>query len=188
MAMAVRGFEVPAVYVSGFRKALVDLGLLAQVESRLAPATRAVLDAPFSARTHSADVLRDLSDALFTVAGPAVFQKHAYLMARDSLGKILVPMFKVALALTGRSPATLLARVPDSVHQAMRGVTATWKPDGPSGGALVIDYPEPVAPAAEDGWRGTLKFLFELLEGTPAAITKVELLNGDQRLSIHVVW
>ncbi|MDP1919786.1 MAG: hypothetical protein Q8L14_26265 [Myxococcales bacterium] len=186
--MAVRGFEVTAVYVSGFRKALVDLGLLEQVEVRLQPSTKAVLDAPHSARTHDADVLRDLSDVLFALSGKAVFQQHAYLMARDSLGKILIPMFKVALALTGRSPATLLARVPDSVHQAMRGVTATWQPDGPNRGALVVDYPEPIALAAEDGWRGTLKFLFELVEGTPATISKVEHLNGNQRLSIHVAW
>lgn len=186
--MAVRGFEVTAVYVSGFRKALIDLGLLEQVEARIQPSTKAALDAPFSARTHDADVLRDLSEVLHALSGSAVFQQHAYLMARDSLGKILVPMFKVALALTGRSPGTLLARVPDSVHQAMRGVTVTWKPDGPRGGALVVDYPEPVAPAAEDGWRGTLKFLFELIEGMPASITKVEQLNGNQRLSIHVVW
>jgi len=186
--MAVSGFEVTAVYVSGFRKALVDLGLLEQVVARIPPATKAVLEAPFSARTHDADVLRDLSDALFAVAGSAVFQQHAYLMARDSLGKILVPMFKVALALTGRTPATLLSRVPDSVHQAMRGVTATWLPDGPSGGVLRIDYPEPVAPVAEDGWRGTLRFLFGLVEGTPATISKVERLNDGRRLSIHVVW
>jgi hypothetical protein len=186
--VAVRGFEVTAVYVSGFRKALVDLGLLAQVVARLQPATRAVLDSPFSARTHDADVLRDLSDTLHALAGAETFQKHAYLMARDSLGKILIPMFKVALALTGRSPATLLARVPDSVNQALRGVKATWLPDGPSGGVLRVDYPEPVTPVASDGWRGTLRFLFELIEGMPARIVRIDEKNALRTLEILVAW
>ena len=109
-------------------------------------------------------------------------------MARDSLGKILTPMFKVALALTGRSPATLLSRVPDSVHQVLRGVKATWLPDGSTAGVLRVDYPEPVTAVAADGWRGTLKFLFELIEGTPAHIVKIETLNEVRTLTIHVQW
>ena len=186
--MAVRGFEVTAVYVSGFKKALQDLGLLEQVVAKVRPETKDVLDAPFSARTHDADVLRDLSDVLHALAGVETFQKHSYLMARDSLGKILTPMFKVALALTGRSPATLLSRVPDSVHQALRGVKATWLPDGDKAGVLRVDYPEPVTPVAADGWRGTLRFLFELIEGVPARIVKIETLNEVRTLAIHVQW
>lgn len=186
--MAVPGFEVTAIYVAGFRKALQDLGLLEQVSARLQPSTRAVLDAPHSRRTHDAGVLKDLSDTLYAVAGNEVSQQHAYLMARDSLGKILVPMFKVALALTGRTPATLLSRVPDSVHQALRGVKAVWKPEGPNGGALQIDYPEPVTAVAAVTWRGTLRFLFELLEGTPAHIERIDLTNELRTIVIVVRW
>lgn len=186
--MAGRSFEVTAVYVAGFRKALKDLGLLERVEAKVRPTTKAVLDSPHSARTHDAEVLRDLSDTLHAIAGAEVFQQHAYLMARDTLGKILIPMFKVALALTGRTPATLLARVPDSVHQALRGVKASWQPDGPSAGVLRVDYPEPVTPVAADGWRGTLKFLFELLEGKPAHVEQIDLTNDLRTIVIHVRW
>ncbi|MDX2012409.1 MAG: hypothetical protein SFW67_19590 [Myxococcaceae bacterium] len=186
--MAAPGFEVTAVYVSGFRKALVDLGQLDAVVARITPETRAVLERPFSARAHSADVLRDLSDALLAVAGPEVFRRHAYLMARDALGRILTPMFKVALALTGRTPSTLLARVPDSVQQAMRGVTVTWTPAGPTAGALAVKYPEAVNRTAEEGWRGTLQFLFELIEGAPGTIARTEWLEADTRLVLHITW
>lgn len=187
-AMAAPGFEVTSVYVAGFRKALVDLGQLEAVEARLDPATRAILERPFSARTHSADVLRDVSDALLAVAGPEVFRRHAYLMARDSLGRILTPMFKVALALTGRTPATLLARVPDSVQQALRGVTATWTSSGPNAGTLAVKYPEAVNRTAEEGWRGTLQFLFELIEGSPGTIARTEWLEAGTRLVLHITW
>jgi hypothetical protein len=186
--MGTPGFEVTAVYVAGFRKALQDLGLLERVSAKLQPSTKAVLEAPHGARTHDAEVLRDLSDTLYALAGAEVFQQHAYLMARDSLGKILIPMFKVALALTGRTPATLLSRVPDSVHQALRGVKATWEPDGPNAGRLRVDYPQPVPSAAADGWRGTLRFLFELLEGKPAHIEAIDLTNGQRTLVIRVRW
>jgi hypothetical protein len=186
--MAARGFEVTSVYVLGFRKALADLGHLDAVVARVDATTRAVLERPFSSRTHSADVLRDLSDALLAVAGPEVFRRHAYLMARDALGRILLPMFKVALALTGRTPATLLARVPDSVQQAMRGVTVTWSSTGPTGGTLAVKYPEPVNRTAEEGWRGTLQFLFELIEGAPGRIARVEWLEGDTLLVMHIAW
>ncbi|MBE2249398.1 MAG: hypothetical protein IAE78_07590 [Myxococcus sp.] len=186
--MPTQAFEVTGVYLAGFRKALVELGLLEPVLQRVSPATKAALDSPHSARTHDADLLRDASDALFAVAGSQVFQKHAYLMARDTLGKILVPMFKVALALTGTSPATLLARVPDSVHQALRGVTVTWTPESPNAGALQIDYPVAVPPVAEDGWRGTLKFLFELTERTPAAITWTAWRNDRRTLVMRIAW
>lgn len=186
--MAAPGFEVTSVYVAGFRKALIDLGLLERIAEKVQPSTRAVLEAPYSARTHDADVLRDLSDTLYAVAGVEVLRRHSYLMARDSLGKILIPMFKVALALTGRTPATLLARVPDSVRQALRGVTATWTPDGPKRGALQVDYPEPVTPVAAESWRGTLTFLFELLEGMPAHIEAIDLLNDLRTIRIDVRW
>lgn len=186
--MARQRFEVTSVYISGFKKGLVDLGLLDKVSAKLPAATRAVLDAPFSARSHNGEVLADLSDALREVTTEEQFQEHAYVMARDSLGRILTPMFKVALALTGRTPATLLARVPDSVHQALKGVQVQWRPDGKTGGSLKVDYPNAVNRGAESGWRGTLRFLFELCEGVPASIAKTEWLNGDQTLVIHVVW
>jgi hypothetical protein len=181
-------FQVTSVYVSGFRKALVDLGLLDAVTPRVDAKTREVLEHPFSSRTHDGSVLQQLSDALVEAAGPEVFEQHAYLMARDSLGRILIPMFKVALELTGRTPATLLARVPDSVHQAMRGVTVTWTPVSTRGGLLAVTYPLVVNRSAERGWRGTLRFLFELIDGTPATISKAEWLERDTRLHLHITW
>jgi hypothetical protein len=186
--MAAPVFEVTSVYISGFRKALGDLGFLEAVTARIDAKTREVLEHPFSSRTHDASVLQRLSDALVDVAGPEVFERHAYLMARDSLGRILIPMFKVALELTGRTPATLLARIPDSVNQAMRGVTVTWTPASARGGLLAVKYPQVVNRSAELGWRGTLRFLFELIEGTPATISKVEWFEGDTRLHLHITW
>lgn len=181
-------FQVTSVYLSGFKKALSDMGLLEAVTARVSAATKAVLDAPFSARTHDGAVLADLSDTLRSIGGGEKVQEHAYVMARDALARILIPMFKVALALTGRSPATLLSRLGDSVEQATRGVRVQWQADSANGGKLRIDYPVVVSQSAEDGWRGSLKFLFELVEGMPATITKSEWLNGQRTLLFHISW
>lgn len=182
------GIEVTAVYVQGFRKALVELGLYEAVTAKLPARTVEVLNNPFSARTHPLEIFRDLVDTTFEVAGVERYQRHAYVMARESLGKILTPMFKVALALTGRTPATLMSRVPQSVSQALRGVDAQWVPEGPQGGTLRIQYPISVPASAEFAWRGTLQFLFELLEGTPTTITKVTQEDENRRLLIVVKW
>jgi hypothetical protein len=188
MNEARHGFQVTAVYVSGFRKGLVELGLLQQVSERVKPSTREVLEKPFSSSLHDGDVLADLSDTLHTLAGSEVVQKHAYLMARDSLGKILVPMFKVALALTGRTPASLLARVPDSVHQAIQGVRVKWLPSSAEEGVLRVEYPTPVTVVAAEGWRGTLKFLFELLDGASARIVRIDARDEQRTLEIRIRW
>jgi hypothetical protein len=181
-------FEVTSVYLAGFRKALVDLGQLEAVSATLSPAVKALVDAPFSNRTHPGLVLQELSNGLLKVAGTAGLEAHAYKMSRDSLGKIMLPAFKVALALTGRTPATVLARVPQSVQQALRGVVAEWLPAGSTTGTLRVTYPEAVPREAEFGWRGTLRFLFELVEGVPATISRVEQLQGGAVLVFHVSW
>lgn len=186
--MSSSSFEVTAVYLQGFRKALEEVGLFDAVAAKLSPSTKAVLENPFVAKIHPLSVFRELADTTYQVGGAERYEQHAYVMARLAFGKILTPMFKVALALTGRTPATLMSRVPDSVGQAFRGVTATWEPKGSNGGTLNVVYPIEVPPSAEYAWRGTLRFLFTLLENT---LTKIDQFKRDDtgtRLFIDVSW
>ncbi len=186
--MSSASFEVTAVYVQGFCKALKEVGLFDAVAAKLSPATKAVLENPFISKTHPLSLFRELADTTYEVGGAERYEHHAYVMTREALGKILLPMFKVALALTGRTPATLMARVPDSVGQALRGVTATWEPKSPRNGTLNVVYPIEVPPSAEYAWRGTLRFLFTLLENTPTRIDRFTRDETGTRLGIDVSW
>lgn len=88
-------------------------------------------------------------------------------------------------ALTGRSPATLLARMPTSIAQAVRGVTCEWSAFGPTSGVLAFHYPGGISRNAEHSWRGALRFVGELA-GATLRVDRVEHVGG--RLALTVSW
>ena len=172
--------------LTGLWKQVVKRSLEAKVRARLAPATLAALENPWSTRWHSGDVLSDLSCGIVDELGREAFADLNYDMTRESFGPIIRPLITVALALTGRSAGTVLARVPSGASSALQNVNITWRETGARAGTLSFVYPTPIRPETEFAWRGALRALSELA-GAPATIAKVELRDGNA-LRIDLTW
>jgi hypothetical protein len=168
MPVSPEPYEVSSVHLTAFLKTARAMGALESVLPRLSPATRAVVDRPSDAKWFSAQVIKELTEQVANVSGGELLEELNYRMTKESLGRLVLPVLKVALAITGNSPATVFARLGEVLAVAMRGVRVAWTPSGPRGGALRFTYPEPPPMAAHHSWRGAIRFAFELAdaEGT----------------------
>lgn len=180
-------YEASAVHVAGFVAAARAVGALEPALPHLAPSTRAVLDQPYAAKWVPAAVIQDLTATIAARVGPEVLDELNYRMTKDSLGRLVLPLLKVALTLTGRTPATIFSRLDDSVRVAMKGVRATWESTGPQGGTVRISYPVPPPPVVHLAWRGVFRFGFELT-GTRGALDRFEYVDGGKTLVLRVSW
>ena len=184
--MASTDWEASSVQLAGVIKQAKARGLLEKALEKCTPATRAVLENPYSARWHPGSVLADFSEALMTVSDAATFEALNYDMAKASFGPILRPMVQVALALTGRSPATVLSRVPASLEPVVRNVSCVWASDGKNGGMLTFSYPSDVSPNSEFAWRGAIRFIGDL-SGQTLRVTKLDFIGG-RTLKFTLAW
>jgi hypothetical protein len=184
----VPAFEVSAMQVAGFAKALGTLGLAEQVRARVAPSTLAALNQPYGARWHPGQVVVDVSDAIVAVGGPSALEAVTYEMTKQSFGPVVRPLLSVMLALTGNSPASLFSRLHQTVGVAMRGVEVDWAATGERGGTLSLTYPITLPPESLNTWRGVVRFLFELAKCETGSVARHELINGGRTLRMWVEW
>lgn len=175
------------MHVAGFVAAARELGLLEKAEPQLTAETRAVLANPYGAKWVSMHVIQDLTAALARVHGPECLDELNLRMTRNSLGKLVLPMLRVALAITGRSPATIFSRLDDSVKVAMKGVSATWLAKGPNAGMVTLRYPEAPPAVVHHAWRGVFRFGFEITE-RQGRLTAHRYLDGGKTIELEVEW
>ncbi len=179
-------WQASSVQLAGLMKQVKARSLDAKVLAKCSPATQEAFKNPYSARWHSGEVLVEFSELLVQEMGQQAFADLNYDMTKASFGPILGPMLQVALAITGRSPATVLARVPTSAEQALKNVKCSWTSTGPKSGTLGFEYPCPIKPDTEHAWRGALRFISEL-SGSVIKIDKVDL-RGGSALFLFVSW
>lgn len=179
-------WEANAVQLAGLARQAKARGLLEPALARCGDATRAAVLQPHAARWHPGPVLVEFSEALIAASDATTFELINYEMSRDSFGPILRPMVQVAMTLTGRTPATILARMPAAIASAVRNITCTWTPEGPRGGVLAFAYPTEISSNAAHAWRGAIRFVGELA-GAPVEVTKFEHV-GQRTLRFTLGW
>lgn len=172
-------FEISALNVNGTKKALQKHGLLTEVLARLTPEARAVFEAPYSAKWHDAKALLAVWQAVKELRGVEQVTALNHEIIRDSIGPVLTPVLKLATALSGATPATLLSRLDQLASAASRGSTHVWKAESPTRGTLRITYPAP-EPLELIGpiWKGILRVTGDLI-GKPAVIEQVTEEGGN---------
>ncbi|MER2561072.1 MAG: hypothetical protein ABTQ32_10150, partial [Myxococcaceae bacterium] len=102
-------FEVSAMNLAALVKALQADGSAAKVLGRVAPQTRAVLEMPHGQRWHPGVIAVETWGAIIDTSGGPKLEALNLALTRQSFGPIIRPLVKVALALGGSSPATVLA-------------------------------------------------------------------------------
>lgn len=145
-------------------KALQADGSAAKVLERVSAQTRAVLEMPHGQRWHPGAIAVETWGAIIDTSGAPKLEALNLALTRQSFGPIIRPLVKVALALGGSSPATVLARLDDAIKVATRNVHAKWVPQGAQAGSITFEYPGPMrrTDVVEFGWRGAMRFGEEL--------------------------
>jgi hypothetical protein len=183
----IEGYQVPSHHLAGFVKAARAAGVYDVALAKVSAPSVEIINMPFRRKWLSAYVLQELTVAIAETAGLEVLGEINYRMAKESIGPIVMPLLRVALALTGRTPATLFARLDETVGAATKGMRIAWVPQGKSGGTLNIRYPEPQPRIHHLAWGGVFRFLFELT-GSEGRVVKHEYRDGDQTLEFELGW
>lgn len=169
-------------------KALQADGSAAKVLERVSAPTRAVLQMPHGQRWHPGAIAVETWGAIIDTSGAPKLEALNLALTRQSFGPIIRPLVKVALALGGSSPATVLARLDDAIKVATRNVHATWKSDDAQSGSITFEYPRAMTrtDVVEFGWRGAMRF-GEELTGKPLQFGSFQILS-DRRFTFPVRW
>lgn len=169
-------------------KALRADGSAAKVLERVSPQTRGVLEMPHGQRWHPGAIAVETWGAIIDTSGAPKLEALNFALTRQSFGPIIRPLVRVALALGGSSPATVLARLDDAIKVATRNVHATWVSQGPQAGSITFEYPiaMPRSDVVEFGWRGAMRF-GEELTGKTLHFGAFQILS-DRRFLFPVRW
>jgi hypothetical protein len=126
--------------------------------------------------------------AIIDAFGAPKLEELNLLLTQQSFSRIVRPFVKVALALGGNSPATILAQLDDAIKVATRHVRVVWVAAGPQGGAVTFEYPRPMlrSDVVEYGWRGVMRFGGELT-GKPLRFGPFQR-ESAQRFTFPVSW
>lgn len=181
-------YEVTAVYMSSLIKAMQAQGMSDRVLPALSPEVRAMANDPFAQRWWPAKYLEVLTLEMLRASGPAAMEELAYHNIKKRIGPLVTPMLRVAMALSGASPASLLSRLDASVKVAMRGFEVAWTPSGEKGGVVEFRYPRPVASHVEYAWRGVFRFVFEVSGTTTGRVERFEHVGEGRRMRFTVAW
>ncbi len=159
-------YELSGAYVDAVLRSLRSSPHFSAIKEKLEPPVLAMVNNPWSETWHPALHLEAVGEAAIAAIGAAAFEELAYGAVKDRFGPIVLPMLKSTLASSNRSPAAILSKLESVVQVAMKGITVTWKADGPKEGLLQVSYPRPVAAHVEGSWRGVLRYVFEVTQAT----------------------
>lgn len=178
--------------MSGMNLAALDKALAAQgkrdeVYALLTPEARAAFQSPHSSRWHPGRFGVEAWLAIVKLGGKQWLEDLNYELTRKSFGPIVKPLVKIALTLSGSSPASVFARLGDATSVALKHVKFEWKAQSPQAGSLTVSYPCAMPPeVVEPGWRGVVRVGAEMTEKT-INVDRFEPEN-DRRFRFDVSW
>jgi hypothetical protein len=153
--------ETSATYVGAVVRALKKVGQLEAVIAKTDPATAQMLRSPNAQRWWAQAESFAMTNAIAAVGGDELVKQVGHLAVVESISVVIRPLVGVLMAISGPSPATLLARFGQISESAVRGVRFQWSSTGPASGELVISYPAPVPDSYVAWWLGAFDFVWE---------------------------
>jgi hypothetical protein len=180
-------YEVSSLHISGFLAAATELGFLEKAKPLLTAQSQHIVEHVFEQKWVSALVIQDLTTCVAKAYGDASIEQINFLMTKKSLGKLVLPMMKVALAITGSTPATVFSRLGESLNVAIRGIETTWAPSGAHGGKVTLRYPIVPPSVVHQAWFGVFRFGFELTNHV-GRVASYRYLDGGKTIEFEVRW
>ncbi len=159
-----------------------------RVRALLRPETAAALERPALQKWHDGAVVFDLTLAMDQVMGGDAIEEVHYDHVRRSIGPLLAPFVKVALALAGKDPRTIYKRMDDMMVSVVRGVKCSWVEQSPTSGLLTVLYAhDEVKPPSLRAWAGVIRYTFDLCEVKGQVSARFKDFDGH-RLEFDVSW
>lgn len=196
MAAAAKAAGERAVLGSVYRITndfLTRRGLVGKIAPRLAPETRELLEKPpFPFSWHSARELEDIERALFLLPGGPQLCVDLGRAAGEQLSRsVIEPVFRMALSLFGKTPASLFGNLDRLFSMAARGFTFRYEPGSQKDGAVYAQIAGgAVHPSLYEQLRGNLSTVFDLC-GVQGSVDPGEVLAHDDSgalVRIAVRW
>jgi hypothetical protein len=189
MPPAPAGLQLSAVTLHALVGFLRNDGLYEEVLARVSDPTRAVLAAlPPRAGLVSAAVLGDALQAMSCLGGRDLFRRYGAWSTRNVVGPLVKPLIDTALALSGRSPTSVLAHLDQILGLIIQSTQSRWEPRGERSGTFSVIYTayEP-APATFVIWQGSLGVYVERGGGSGTVGDPVIAADG-RSASYPITW
>lgn len=180
-------WKYSGVGVRSLAAGLATTGRAPEVLARCSPATREALAHPLLSAWHDGSVVVDVTLALEAELGRAGVEEVYYQAMKRSLGPFLEPFLRILMGFAGAKPGGLLGVMNQALAPLMRGVTTTWTATGADAGLLEVRYAEPIVPASEAAWQGSVRYTFDLT-GVTGEVTPKPLAPSLQGFSFEVRW
>lgn len=167
---------------------LARRGLVEKIAPRLSPATRKLLDKPpFPFSWHGSEELEDIERALYILPGGPQLCADLGRAAGEQLSKsVIEPVFRMALSLFGKTPASLFDNLDRLFSMVARGFSFRYEASSPKSGLVTAQIAgSAVHPSLYEQLRGNLSTVFDLcgVQGTvePGAV----LAPGDATAQVR---
>jgi hypothetical protein len=162
---------------------LRERGCLALVRQKVSPATAALIDKPpFPFAWIPAAAMDELESALLAIAGQQACADLGSTAARKLGGSVIAPVLRMASALFGNTPATLLGNLDRFYPMVLKGMSFKYEALGDREGLVRASAGGPDVPAALfHVTRGNLLFIFELC-GVSGTVGAPEDIRCDARM------
>jgi hypothetical protein len=133
-------------------------------------------------------VVVDLTIAMDQVMGGDAIEEVYYDHVRRSVGPLLAPFVKVALALAGKDPRTIYKRMDDMMLSVVKGVKCSWAEESATSGVLSVLYVrDEVKLPSLRAWSGVIRYTFDLCEVKGQVSPRFKDFDGH-RLDYDLRW
>lgn len=181
-------FKISGMTLKAFLDVLETRDLRGAVVARLSPEGQEVCASPMGRRWHPGAIGEELWGAILQQGGPTLYEDVSYEMTRRSFGPVVGPLLKVALALTGTSPAAVFSRMNQLSSLALQDVRFDWEAKDATSGVVTVSYPRSLPlEVIEPGWRGIFRMGAELV-GTPCRVEQCVPQQERNGFAFHVAW
>jgi hypothetical protein len=180
----------PAVtgnHLATVAKVLERLGWLEDVLIRLSESTAAALRAPHLQRRWPTAVGDEITSAIFSAKGESGLATFTEELLDNGITRVLMPVIKVALALGGMTPNSLLSRLTSLSAYSFTSITPTWTPTGPTQGTVRITYLEPCSPHTVLQMTIVMRWIFKTT-AVKGEVRRAERAHNGLSVNIDISW
>lgn len=151
--------EFSGFTVRGIAEGLVALKFKDSLWPHLSQGARDTLEKVGRFKFHDGKLIDEVVVKLAEVHGPEAAASVMEYATRTAIEGVVAPVAKLYVTLKGNDPAVLFERFNDLSGATTRGISASWKKEGPTRGSLSMRYGFQVDQRVGHAWCGALRYV-----------------------------
>lgn len=180
-------FENSSTYLQAIAKELEHEGLLQDVLAAMPPDCRPGFERPLVRRWWPGQVLGEANDIVIRLRDAATLERVVLHALRNSMGKVIGPLVKVMLSLSGSSPGSLLNNAERLMTAGVRGLRFGWTQSGPNDGEFTVYYPVPITHGFVVHYRAIMFHVLNLTQ-REGDVDGGVLRDGGKTVALRLHW